>query len=139
MVLALLGSTMTSAALVAAALQAPTAARVAAVSLAAAAAFSAFLAWRRSVRQQLSVRIDGDGQIAVRQGDATAVAEPVFVSPWLICLRTAPQRFVTVWRDGLGERGYRRLAAAARWRTRRNSEPDRFPDGFGRSHAGSRT
>jgi hypothetical protein len=128
--LALVASTMTFVSLIAAAMQAPTATRVAAGALAAAAALAAFAGWRRSARQRTGLRIEADGQIAVRQGDGTATAEPVFVSPWLICLRTAPQRLVPVWRDGLDASGYRRLAAAARWRTRRKSEPDRIPDGI---------
>lgn len=128
--LALLTSTMTSALLVVAASQAPTAARVAAAALAAVAAWAAFRALRAPFRQRFSVRIGSDGQIAVRSGDAAAAAEPVFVSPWLICLRTSPHRVVPVWRDALDDTGYRRLAAAARWPTRRTSEGDGIPDGI---------
>jgi hypothetical protein len=122
--LALLSSAMTSALLAAAAFNARTIAGFVAAALAIAATSAAFAARRRSDRQPPALRIDAEGRIAMRRGDETATAEPVFVSPWLICLRTGPRRVLPVWRDGLDDIGYRRLAAAGRWRQRRTPELD---------------
>jgi hypothetical protein len=129
--LALLTTVTTSALLVLAALSAQTIAGFAAATLAVAAAGAAFAAWRRSSRQPQALRIDAEGRIATRRGDETATAEPVFVSPWLICLRIGPRRVVPVWRDGLDDIGYRRLAAAGRWRQRRTPELDGISDRIG--------
>lgn len=126
--LALLTSAMTSALLVLGASGAPTTVGLVAAALAIAATCAVFAVWRRSSRLPQALRIDAEGRIATRRGDETAAAEPVFVSPWLICLRTGPRRVLPVWRDGLDDIGYRRLAAAGRWRQRRTPGLDGISD-----------
>jgi hypothetical protein len=126
--LALLISAVTAALVAAGVARAPTAAGAVAAVLAIAATAAAFAAWRRAGRPSPALRIDAEGRISVRRRDDTAAAEPVFVSPWLICVRTGPRHVVAVWRDGLDDIGYRRLAAAARWRQRRTAELNGIPD-----------
>ena len=129
--LALLTSAMTSALLVLGASRVPTAAGSIASVLAVAATAAALAARRRCRRQPQALRIDAEGRIATRLGDETWAAEPLFVSPWLICLRTGPGRVLPVWRDRLDEVGFRRLAAAARWCQRRTPELDKIPGQIG--------
>ena len=119
---------MTCALLAAAAFNARTTAGFLAVALAIAATSAAVAARRRSDRRPPALQIDAEGRITMRRGDETATAEPVFVSPWLTCLRTAAGCVMPVWRDGLDDTGYRRLAAAGRWRQRRTPEPDGISD-----------
>lgn len=126
--LALSTSAMTSALLVLAAFRAQTAAGWAAAAVAMAATGAALAAARRSSGPSPALRIDADGRISARLRDDAATAEPLFVSPWLICLRVGPRRLVPVWRDGLDDAGYRRLAAAGRWQRRRAPDADRLAD-----------
>ncbi len=126
--LALVTSAVTAALVATCVARAPTAASAAAAVLAIAATVAAFTAWCRAGRQPHALRIDTEGRISMRRGDGTVAAEPVFVSPWLIGLRTGPRRVVAVWRDGLDDIGYRRLAAAARWRRHRTAELNGISD-----------
>lgn len=125
--LALLGSALSAALLAAAAFQTRQVAAFAGAALALGAAFAACRAWRRPDHPPL-LRIDAEGRIGVRHGDETAAAQPVFVSRWLVCLRTGPRRVLPVWRDALDDAGYRRLAAASRWGRQRAPEMDGMSD-----------
>jgi len=121
---------MTSTLLVLAAFRAQTAAGWAAAAAAIAATVAAFAVSRRSTGPSPALRIDADGRISTRRGDETAPAEPLFVSPWLICLRAGPRLLLPVWRDSLDDAGYRRLAAAGRWQRRRTPEADPITGGI---------
>lgn len=124
--LALSTSAMTSALLVFAACRAQTAAGWAAAAVAIAATAAAFAISRHPSGPPPALRIDPDGRISTRLRDEAATAEPLFVSPWLTCLRVGPRRLVPVWRDALDDAGYRRLAAAGRWQRRRAPDAGRI-------------
>lgn len=119
---------MTCALLINGASSAPGAAGWAAAALAIVATSAAFAVWRRSSRPPQSLAIDAEGRIATRRGNETAAAQALFVSPWLICLRTGPRCVLPVWRDALDDIGYRRLAAAGRWRRPRTPEAEAISD-----------
>ncbi len=126
--LAWLTTAITAALLVAAALAAPSVAGLVAAAAAIAAMTAAGAAARGSPQAPLELMIDARGAIAVRRGEETAPAEAVFVAAWLICLRTGPRSVMTVWRDALEGDGFRRLAAAGRWRLRRTPEQGGMSD-----------
>jgi hypothetical protein len=85
-----------------------------------AAALGAWLALRVRNTRQVDIGVSSEGQVMLREHDATESSESVsvqmaFASPWLISLRRGTM-LVAIWPDSLPQSTFRRLWVHLRWK-----------------------